>query len=79
MMVHTPIAAALTLIRRAKTEAKVSQRAAVAQARISGPAAVLDAIRGAQTDLAAAGTVESMMWNEAAEFAVEVVLADSNA
>ncbi|MBU6213435.1 MAG: valine--tRNA ligase [Actinomycetales bacterium] len=65
----------LGLVRRAKTEAKVSQRAAVLEARVSAPAGLLDDIRSAARDIAAAGVVQSFTWNESADFGVEVRLA----
>ena len=52
-----PTIEALTLVRRAKSEAKVSQRADVETVRISAPASMHAALEAGLSDLAAAGTV----------------------
>ena len=52
-----PTIEALTLIRRAKSEAKVSQRADVKTVSISAPALMHAALGAGLSDLAAAGTV----------------------
>ncbi|MCO7203092.1 valine--tRNA ligase [Microbacterium sp. CnD16-F] len=48
---------ALISVRRAKTEAKASQKTPVASLTITGPDAALDAIRSAEGDLAAVGRI----------------------
>jgi valyl-tRNA synthetase len=52
-----PTIEALTLVRRAKSEAKVSQRAEVETVKISAPASTHAALEAGQSDLAAAGTI----------------------
>jgi len=51
---------ALTLVRRAKSEAKVSQRADVEAVEISAPASVHPALEAGRSDLAAAGTIANV-------------------
>ncbi|WP_353809975.1 valine--tRNA ligase [Agromyces sp. SYSU T00194] len=68
--------AALTGIRRAKTDAKASQRTPVATARIGGPAAEIALLAQAGGDLRAVGRIETLDFDEADELGVsEVVLA----
>ena len=55
--VLTAVAAALAGIRGAKSQAKVSMRATVARAEVSGPAALVDAALPAADDLRRAGHV----------------------
>jgi valyl-tRNA synthetase len=52
-----PTIEALTLVRRAKSEAKVSQRADVESARIAAPASMHEALIAGRNDLAAAGSI----------------------
>ncbi len=67
---------ALTAVRRAKTAAKVSQRAAVETATVSGPAATLDALRLGAADLTSAGSIASLTYIPTdGPLAVDVVLA----
>jgi valyl-tRNA synthetase len=67
----------LALIRRAKTEAKVSQRAAVASAVVSAPAATIAAVRAGWSDIADAGSVTDAEFVERdGDLAVAVTLAD---
>lgn len=54
-----PVCATLGEIRRAKTEAKVSQRAAVSNVVITGSEAMLGAITDAWSDIADAGSVQN--------------------
>ena len=70
-----PVGSVLASIRRAKTEAKQSQRAAVDVVQVRGPADMIAAIRSAQTDLADAGSVAAFEFAEAAELTVVVTLA----
>ncbi len=61
-------------VRRAKTEAKVSQRATVAHLVVHGPATALATIEAARTDLADALTVVALDAVAGAELAVDVEL-----
>jgi valyl-tRNA synthetase len=70
-----PVSAILSTIRRAKTDAKVSQRATAERVAVSGPPAALDALRAAQADLADAGSVESFETAPAEQLECAVVLA----
>ena len=51
------VAAALGGLRGAKSQAKVSMRTELARVEFSGPAAILDAVRSAETDLRNAGKI----------------------
>ena len=75
----TPVAAVLEAIRRAKSTAKVSQRAAVARVAIAAPLGVIRAIAAASGDLAAAGSVAAFSYQEGEELTVEVELAPIDA
>jgi len=66
---------ALIGIRRAKTEAKASQKTPVSRAEIAAPAAKLEALRAAADDLRAVGRIAELEFTEAAEFAVTIELA----
>ena len=61
------VAAALTEIRRTKTEAKLSQKTPVATVTIQAPTSVVSAIRSAEGDLKAAGRIETLAAEEAGE------------
>ncbi|MGF1654577.1 MAG: valine--tRNA ligase, partial [Actinomycetales bacterium] len=52
---------ALAGLRRAKTEAKVSQKAEITSARVTAPAAVLGLVEAAAADLRAAGRVADLV------------------
>jgi valyl-tRNA synthetase len=65
----------LALVRRAKTEAKVSQRAAVATLELAGPAEWLAAIDAARADLVETLTVADLVIAEAADVAIRPTLA----
>jgi len=52
-----PTIDALTLVRRAKSEAKVSQRAEVSSLRVTAPPSAHAALEAGRADLAAAGTI----------------------
>ena len=68
--------AALIGIRRAKTEAKASQKTPVARAVIAAPASALDALRAAAGDLQAVGRIAELSLVEGEELAVtEIELA----
>ncbi|WP_298867203.1 valine--tRNA ligase [uncultured Microbacterium sp.] len=64
---------ALIGIRRAKTEAKASQKTPVATATISAPAAKLEALRAAADDLRAVGRISELAFAEAEELAVTAI------
>ncbi|MEQ6898316.1 valine--tRNA ligase [Microbacterium sp. KR10-403] len=68
--VLTAVSAALVGIRRAKTEAKASQKTPVAHVTIAGPADVIAAIRLAEGDLKAVGRIADVSYAEADELAV---------
>ncbi len=65
LTVLTAVSAALIGIRRAKTEAKASQKTAVARAVLAGPAAALEALRLAEGDLKAVGRIAEIEYVEA--------------
>ncbi len=70
------VSAALIGIRRAKTEAKASQKTAVTSAVLAGPAFLADAA----DDLKAVGKIAELSLVEADEIAVtEIVLAEEPA
>ncbi len=71
--------AALIGIRRAKTDAKASQKTPVARAVIAGPAETIAALALAAADVQAVGRIAELSFTEAAEFAVtEIVLAEAS-
>jgi valyl-tRNA synthetase len=55
-----PTIEALTLVRRAKSEAKITQRAGVESVRITAPVAMHPALDAGRADLAAAGTISEI-------------------
>ena len=69
------VAAALSAVRRAKSEAKVSMKAEVAQVDITAPEAALARMRLAAADLAAAGRIAQIDYREGPELSVDVTLA----
>jgi valyl-tRNA synthetase len=69
------ICSVLAAVRRAKTEAKVSQRAEVASLEVSGPEAAISAVRDAMVDLTFAGSVKSHTFSNGSELAASVTLA----
>lgn len=73
-----PTIDALTLVRRAKSEAKVSQRAEVASLAITAPAAMHAALDAGRPDLAAAGTIAEITVGDGAELACDVTLAPTD-
>jgi valyl-tRNA synthetase len=69
---------ALTSIRRAKTDAKVSQKTPITSATITAPAEQLAALREAAVDLSAVGRIASLTFAESAELSVtDIVLAET--
>ncbi|BDZ37963.1 valine--tRNA ligase [Microbacterium suwonense] len=71
--VLTAASAALIGIRRAKTEAKASQKTPVATATIAAPAAQIEALRAAAGDLRAVGRIAELNFAEADELAVTAI------
>jgi len=71
--VLTAVGEALIGVRRAKTEAKVSQKAEVARAVIAGPAASLALIRLAEGDLRAVGRIAAIEYADADTLAVTAI------
>ncbi len=67
----------LSAMRKAKSEAKVSMRAAIAIAKVSGPLAAIDRVRTSAEDLTAAGNVASLTCtpDDQDALSVEVTLA----
>ncbi len=61
------VAAVLTEIRRAKSEAKVSQKTPVRSVTVQAPARVIASVRSAQGDLVAAGRVHRLLTEETGE------------
>jgi valyl-tRNA synthetase len=71
---------ALIFVRRAKSDAKASQKTPVASAVITGPAAQLDLVRLAADDLAAVGKIAELSFAEGDELAVgDIVFAEQPA
>jgi len=64
---------ALIGVRRAKSDAKASQKTPVVSATISAPAAQLDVLRGAASDLAAVGKIQSLEFVEGEALAVAAI------
>ena len=56
----------LTVLRKVKSEAKVSQKTPLSAATVSGPAAVVAAAARAEADLLAASRAASISWREVA-------------
>jgi valyl-tRNA synthetase len=70
---------ALTSIRRAKTDAKASQKTPVAQATIAGTAEQTASLERAASDLKAVGRIDTLTFITAAELAVtDIVLAPAD-
>jgi valyl-tRNA synthetase len=65
----------LAQVRRAKTEAKLSQKAEVSVCHVAGPAAYLAALTQATDDLKNTGSIHTLTTSEAAEVAITVELA----
>jgi valyl-tRNA synthetase len=74
--VYQPVCEVLEAIRRAKSSAKVSQRAGVTSVTVRAPAEFLAAIASCEEDLKAAGGVATLLTREETELSVEVILAD---
>ncbi len=77
--VVTDVAQVLSGVRKAKSEAKVSMRADVAVATVTGSLDALARVREAEGDLAAAGRIAELRWVEGdGGLAVEVVLTEQS-
>jgi valyl-tRNA synthetase len=74
-----PVGEVLALVRRAKTEAKLSQRAEVERLVVHGPEAALAAVRDALGDLRHVGSIQQVELADAAELTCEVTLAPTPA
>ena len=72
-----PVSEVLAMVRRAKTEAKLSQRAVVDELTVEGPAPALAAIEASRTDLAEAGGIAVFTLSEASTLQATVRLAPS--
>ncbi|HVV30299.1 MAG TPA: valine--tRNA ligase [Mycobacteriales bacterium] len=71
--------AVLSAVRKAKSEAKVSQRAAVARASVSAPADVVTQVTAAADDLRSAGSIADLaVQARDGELTVDVVLAQAS-
>ncbi|MCC2032281.1 valine--tRNA ligase [Microbacterium allomyrinae] len=78
--VLTVVGEALIGIRRAKTEAKASQKTPVSRVTIAGPAASLEALRLAEGDLKAVGRISEILYADADALAVtDIELAQQEA
>jgi valyl-tRNA synthetase len=78
--VLSAVGSALVGVRRAKTEAKASQKTPVAHVTIAGPAELVAAIRLAEGDLKAVGRIAEIAYAEADELTVsEITLAPQEA
>jgi valyl-tRNA synthetase len=75
----TQVGAALIGIRRAKTEAKASQKTAVERLVLAAPSPVLAALQSAEGDLKAVGRIADIAYAEAEQLSVsDVVLAEAS-
>jgi valyl-tRNA synthetase len=72
-----PVSEVLGAVRRAKTEAKLSQRATVEELTIEGPASALAAVEACRTDLAEAGGVTEFALSDGPALLTNVRLAPS--
>ena len=69
---------AVSGVRKAKTDAKVSMKAAVESAVIEAPSAVLSSLRLLESDLKSVGKIETLSYTEAEELAMtQIVLSDT--
>jgi valyl-tRNA synthetase len=73
-----PVIDVMTHVRRAKTEAKVSQRAAVASLVITAPATTHAALELGRSDLLDAGSIEQLTVADGEALACDTVLAESS-
>ncbi|HYO38012.1 MAG TPA: valine--tRNA ligase [Geodermatophilus sp.] len=74
------VAEALSLVRKAKSDAKVSMRAEAEKVTVTAPAARLTALEAGRSDLVDAGRIHSLLLEPSGgEFRVDVVLAPAAA
>ena len=69
-----PVSEVLAIVRRAKTEAKLSQRATVDELILTGPLEALAAVEACRTDLAEAGGIKEFNMLEGGVLSAEVRL-----
>jgi valyl-tRNA synthetase len=74
-----PVSEVLGAVRRAKTEAKLSQRATVDLLAVEGPSAALAAVRSCQSDLAEAGGIATFTFADAETLNTSITLTPSTA
>ncbi len=72
--IYQPVCDVLEAVRREKSTAKVSQRAAVSRVTLSGPGEFIDAVRAGERDLRDAGVVDSFALSDAHEVTITVAL-----
>jgi valyl-tRNA synthetase len=72
-----PTLEVLALVRRAKTEAKVSQRAEVASLQVGAPRAMHEALSAGRDDLAEAGSILQILVQDADDLQCEIELVTS--
>jgi valyl-tRNA synthetase len=72
-----PVSEVLAAVRRAKTEAKLSQRAAVDELIVDGPSAALAALEACRTDLEEAGGIAKFTMSQGTTLTTTVRLAPS--
>jgi valyl-tRNA synthetase len=72
-----PVSEVLGAVRRAKTEAKLSQRATVDLLAVEGPSAALAAVRSCQSDLAEAGGIGALTFADAETLNASITLTPS--
>jgi valyl-tRNA synthetase len=75
--IYQPVCEVLEAIRRAKSNAKVSQRATVARVTVAAPEEFADALRVSANDLTAAGNVTELIIEDANELRIDVALESS--
>ena len=69
-----PVSEVLAIVRRAKTEAKLSQRASVDELLVSGPPEAVAAIEACRNDLAEAGGIKEFKISDGATLVAGVRL-----
>jgi valyl-tRNA synthetase len=72
---YQPVCDVLEAIRREKSTAKVSQRAAVARLLVSAPEEFAEALRASSADLIAAGNIEEFVVTDGNDLTIDVTLA----
>jgi valyl-tRNA synthetase len=66
-------------VRKAKSDAKASMKAAVESATIEAPAAVLTSLRVLESDLKSVGKIQALAYSEGTEVAMtEIILAEAS-